>query len=675
MKGTLFSADLVSDSLGNMRLLEVNTDTAFASTSSLDFTDLKNIITNNSIDTVDVVFKTFQTNFVNNLSQSLDEWNGFTGTFNKHIESKDTIYPVSITDASNKFILRLAYDENAILDSTYAKHKLNIHKLMIDADNSNMVPGVFHSSSAFGLIDTIGTDEVDWHEDGTVKHWAYKQNIDDRIPDFAYKMTSDGFQESGWSKSRFFVVGETGSDDFYATSSIQLLKDSVDTDQGFIETYYWNSGSSNDYAESYRSYQIMYSSGSSLHTCYIGDYKCKAIVDWPTLEEARSFRATEPVSHSVYGDCWFDEYPKKHFYSLSTNHPSSFIDSKGGVIQGTQIRLQNDSYADVATLTTGSWIDSYYISGSSTDGEGNPQWSHSGNQFPSGSFLTSSIIESIVINDASTQTAYQIKTSEGDEIILEHKSILVYDTGSNLIEYKAIEQVDPDKHWIPKSDGSLIDLTENNIVIFEDMPSGSSELYYKFYDIDVEEVDNFIISGSGQDLNTVSLVTHNPRFFFDFTCFAAGTEISLSNGDTKNIEDIVVGDEVLGWDGEKIDKGIVTAIDHRHTVGSHADACKSLGDEPSLYTINDTEIEFTPEHPFLTKDGWKSLVPSVNQEPYKSQQEPKVLKVGDKINEDGLWIKIEDIRIVRSNPNERVYNITVDKLHSYIANGIIVHNK
>jgi hypothetical protein len=385
------------------------------------------------------------------------------------------------------------------------------------------------------------------------------------------------------------------------------------------------------------------------------------------------FRTTH-ISHSIYGDCYWDEFPKKHFYQLSTNHPTSYRDSSGGVIQGTEIRLQDNSYADVATLTTGSWIDSFYVSGSTIDGEGDINWTHTGNELPSGSYLTSSLIESIKVSGTPTQTAFQIKTSEGDEIICADKSILVYDTGSNEMAYKVIDSIDPDKHWIPKTDGTLIDITENNLVIFEDVPEGEG-LTYNLYDIDVEEVDNFIISGSGQDLNTVSLVTHNPRFFFDFTCFAAGTEISLANGDVKSIEDIVEGDEVLGWDGESIQSSVVTAIDHRHTVGSHADACKSLGDEPSLYTINDTKIEFTPEHPFLTKEGWKSLVPDPNQKPYNSEQEPKVLKVGDEINKDSEWITIEDIRVVRSDANEKVYNITVDGLHSYIANGIIVHNK
>ena len=90
-------------------------------------------------------------------------------------------------------------------------------------------------------------------------------------------------------------------------------------------------------------------------------------------------------------------------------------------------------------------------------------------------------------------------------------------------------------------------------------------------------------------------------------------------------------------------------------------------------------IEFTPEHPFLTKDGWKSLVPDSNQEPYKSMYgvdlTNHILKDGDQVNVSGEWKTIKEIKVARSNPNETVYNITVDRLHSYIANGIIVHNK
>ena len=65
----------------------------------------------------------------------------------------------------------------------------------------------------------------------------------------------------------------------------------------------------------------------------------------------------------------------------------------------------------------------------------------------------------------------------------------------------------------------------------------------------------------------------------------------------------------------------------------------------------------------------------IRQEPYKSEKPAKELKVGDFILKDGEWEEIKEIKVVRSNPEERVYNFTVDKLHSYIANGIVVHNK
>ena len=40
-----------------------------------------------------------------------------------------------------------------------------------------------------------------------------------------------------------------------------------------------------------------------------------------------------------------------------------------------------------------------------------------------------------------------------------------------------------------------------------------------------------------------------------FICFVAGTKISLSNGDVKNIEDIVVGDSVIGFNEQTGKKG------------------------------------------------------------------------------------------------------------------------
>ena len=58
-----------------------------------------------------------------------------------------------------------------------------------------------------------------------------------------------------------------------------------------------------------------------------------------------------------------------------------------------------------------------------------------------------------------------------------------------------------------------------------------------------------------------------------------------------------------------------------------------------------------------------------------TEQEPKFLQVGDSILRDGEWEEIKEIRIVRSDAEEKVYNITVQDISSYLANGIVVHNK
>ena len=124
----------------------------------------------------------------------------------------------------------------------------------------------------------------------------------------------------------------------------------------------------------------------------------------------------------------------------------------------------------------------------------------------------------------------------------------------------------------------------------------------------------------------------------------------------KNIEDIVVGDQVVGWTGEERDIAKVTDI--HPTI---------LGDR-KLYGINGLDIRFTIEHPFLTKDGWKSVKPD-NGTDYGN------LVVGDEINIETEWIVIESINEYDGDFNQPVYNFTVETLNSYIANGIVVHNK
>ena len=52
------------------------------------------------------------------------------------------------------------------------------------------------------------------------------------------------------------------------------------------------------------------------------------------------------------------------------------------------------------------------------------------------------------------------------------------------------------------------------------------------------------------------------------------------------------------------------------------------------------------------------------------------MKPGQEILINGEWLRIKSIDVSRENiPDERVYNLTIKDTSTYIANGIVVHNK
>ena len=74
MKGTLFSADFVKDSNGNLRLLELNTDTGFIGQElvNFDFSEFLSVLSVNNITTLDIIYKPFlHMDFVNKLSKKM----------------------------------------------------------------------------------------------------------------------------------------------------------------------------------------------------------------------------------------------------------------------------------------------------------------------------------------------------------------------------------------------------------------------------------------------------------------------------------------------------------------------------------------------------------------------------------------------------------------------------
>ena len=146
-------------------------------------------------------------------------------------------------------------------------------------------------------------------------------------------------------------------------------------------------------------------------------------------------------------------------------------------------------------------------------------------------------------------------------------------------------------------------------------------------------------------------------------CFVAGTPITMADGSYKNIEDIVIGDQLVGKDGmiNTVQEYVRPLLGNRTLVGFN-------GGVPFI----------TNDHPVLTKDGtWKSVDPAGTASRYaEANLNAGQLSVGDVVaTGNGTGFEIVSIEEHTFSADLQVYNFTLNGNNTYIANGLVVHNK
>ena len=152
-------------------------------------------------------------------------------------------------------------------------------------------------------------------------------------------------------------------------------------------------------------------------------------------------------------------------------------------------------------------------------------------------------------------------------------------------------------------------------------------------------------------------------------CFPAGSKVLLEDNTTKNIEDMQMGDKVIGKDG------IVNTVNKLMT---------PTFTDKAIYTINGS-FEITGGHPVLTSGGaWKSCNATDGQEMHPELNITE-LAVGDILvkdagNANGDTVNEEITTIeVRTESEITVYNLDVTDSptgnDTYVVDNYIVHNK
>ena len=147
-------------------------------------------------------------------------------------------------------------------------------------------------------------------------------------------------------------------------------------------------------------------------------------------------------------------------------------------------------------------------------------------------------------------------------------------------------------------------------------------------------------------------------------CFVSGTEIHMADGSIKLIEDVVIGDQLIGKDGN-----INTVLAYiRPVLGSR-----------SLISFNNGVPFITDDHPVLMADGsWKSVDPDATLSKYAILSDRNIgqLQVGDTIaTPDGAGFEIASIERHQHSADLQLYNFSLDGDHTYVANNLVVHNK
>lgn len=453
MKGTLISFDFVKGDSGGLKFLEMNTDTTISAVdleNSISWDGLFAVMTASAATELDVIYKPeIHQSFVNHLSASVIADAPFVTAFRHHKENLHNIFPATVEDAPEKFILRLAYDDNAILDNTYCATGHAALSLLNEYNSSSLAVPFYYSGSD-GEVDTLTT----------ASNAA-------NVPDLALKTKTDSYLGLKFAKvSDWSDVKSTYGEDYYITN------------------YLISSASVNDHQAvwSYRNYSIAY--GGGLEPIHLGGFIQHSQFGLP---------ATSDLSYEAVDS---DILNAKHYYEFSTSTPKTKI-SYEGIYTTDKFVSSSNAAVGLNDIFIGQELKSFHIEGQpdSDDPKVYLAWSHSGKTLPANSAVTQSLVTSTVksAEDELGTVIEIVPSGSSDKVYLGiQTSLIAYNTGSNDWKYRTAHSLNKDKDFLPTADGGLQPLEEVNFLILNS-PTGS------FYTVDIENTDNLIVDTEGNE--------------------------------------------------------------------------------------------------------------------------------------------------------------------------------
>lgn len=478
MKGTFISSDYVINANNDAKLLEINTDTIVydSFTSSMDFSGLHGVINDNSITEFHIVYKEgLHEELTKQISESVAaNCSGITSYGETEVD-RDSIYPTIPTDSSDKFILRLAYNENAILDSTYAKDEHNLYTLFHTNSNAAAVPEFYYSSSDTGVVDSLT---------GTFNSEVF-------LPDVIVRDGGSAGQDT------FKILKVNAVDSSSADRKTNLISEHK-AEGSVIQKFEIHSSSiSESRATGLREYGIIY--GSDL------DYL-------PLVSGGYDSVFTLPTSSFYESDGqWTSVVPSKHFYEITNKPIKRFLSD--GLLGEEEVRLEDGTWERIDTVSSGSVLKSFHWHGlPDTDNiDLVDAWSQDGKYIPTASYhSTASITYKHTLSPKNTEGARYKVSGSNDWIYLGGRArLLSYESSSNTTRFIPLDEFNMSDHYIQNipsgsigpNTSDLIPMTDKEYVIFHQKPT--------YWELDVEPDDAFFLKNGASDTKIVSAFIHN----------------------------------------------------------------------------------------------------------------------------------------------------------------------
>ena len=307
MRGVIIGTDLIKDSNGVYRVLEINTNTDIHAsiTDGLDWDGFKNLLTTNGIEELHFIYASG--NMLKETQNDVSARDKFVTIceelniqyFNYELPNDSVTVP-DIEDSPNKFILRTAYDSTAYVDDSFTKDKVNFNKLIWDKE--------FHTK--YYYKSTINP-ELDWDS-------LVDLNVsDESVPNYIVK-------------TRFPNITYAVYPKLYKINTIEELTELKNSliHTEYLEEFYTNDlNILNGKISVIRSLDIFY--GGDLSTFNIGVYRMSSAIpfnSWPTEYDVANqmTKGSRPL--------WLTKFSSRRGVEYFLDETSRVLSSDGSLI-------------------------------------------------------------------------------------------------------------------------------------------------------------------------------------------------------------------------------------------------------------------------------------------------------------------------------------------------------